>query len=207
MLNSRITVHDAQSTAMWRFHDSALERAALIYTFARSTTEDIPAGALIYSRQLVMLIDLVHEFCFNARRAIERAEKYLPGTIEYAQALKVHNARKEIVLSKYEHPDRLPLTEQSLWWVLGRIIHSKDTQVIYRTVDVVVTNSRTGQRFSVMQPAAFAFASDRDDPKVDHYVDIELLATVYIGGIAPRIEQAINNRNYPRSADAKLVDM
>lgn len=33
-----LTVNDAMSTAMWRFHDAALERAALIYTFARSTT-------------------------------------------------------------------------------------------------------------------------------------------------------------------------
>lgn len=80
-----LTVRDAMMTAMWRFHDATLERAALIYTFARSTNEDTPEGYAVYGRQLPMLVDLVHEFCFNARRAIERAERYRPGVIQNLQ--------------------------------------------------------------------------------------------------------------------------
>ena len=137
-----LTVRDAMATAMWRFHDAALERAALIYTFARSTNEDTPEGYAIYGRQLPMLIDLVHEFCFNARRAIERAEKYRPGIIANLQALRVHYGKQELVLSELDHPRTVPLTQESFWWVLGRIIHSKETQVMYRTVDVVVTMRR-----------------------------------------------------------------
>ncbi len=72
-------------TAMWWFHDAALERAALIYTFACSKNEDTPEGYAVYGRQLPMLVDLVHEFCFNARRAIERAERYRPGVIQNLQ--------------------------------------------------------------------------------------------------------------------------
>lgn len=122
-----LSVRDAMATAMWRFHDAALERAALIYTFARSTNEDTAEGYSIYGRQLVMLIDLVHEFCFNARRAIERAERYRPGVIASVQALKVHYGETELDLSPYESPSRIPLSQESFWWVLGRIIHSKET--------------------------------------------------------------------------------
>jgi hypothetical protein len=38
-----------------------------------------PQNYVVYGRQLPILIDLVHEFCFNARRAIERTEKCRPG--------------------------------------------------------------------------------------------------------------------------------
>ena len=114
-----LSVRDAMATAMWRFHDAALERAALIYTFARSTNEDTPMGYAIYCRQLPMLIDLVHEFCFNARRAIERAEKYHPGIIASLQSLKVHYGKQDIALSELDNPKTIPLTQESYWWVLG----------------------------------------------------------------------------------------
>jgi hypothetical protein len=182
---------------MWRFHDAALERAALIYTFARSTHEDTPAAYAIHSRQLAMLIDLVHEFCFNARRAIERAEKYRPGIIANVQELQVHYGRKELTLSDLDHPTQIPLTQESFWWVLGRIIHSKETQVVYRTVDVVVTNKETGRHHCVRQPVAFGFSSDRDSDRVDHYVELEAFVVPYFGGIAHQIEEAILVRNYP----------
>lgn len=192
-----LTVSDAMATAMWRFHDAALERAALIYTFARSTSEDTPEGYAIYCRQLPMLIDLVHEFCFNARRAIERAEKYRPGIIASLQALKVHYGKQELVLSELDHPRAVPLTQESFWWILGRIIHSKETGVIYRTVDVVVTNQATGRQYSIRQPAALGFSSDRDGDQINHYVELESLVTPYVGGISHRIEEAINARNNP----------
>lgn len=99
-----ISVRDAMATAMWRFHDAAMERATLIYTFARSTNEDTPAGYAVYGRQLAMLIDLVHEFCINARRAIERAEKYHSGIIAGLQALKLHHGMAELELSSLDTP-------------------------------------------------------------------------------------------------------
>ncbi len=144
-----LTVRDAMATAMWRFHDAALERAALIYTFARSTNEDTPEGCAIYGRQLPMLIDLVHEFCFNARRAIERAEKCRPGIIASLQMLKVHDDKQVLALSELDHPKSIPLTQESFWWVLGRIIHSKETQIMYRTIEVVFTNKRTGRHHCI----------------------------------------------------------
>jgi hypothetical protein len=192
-----LTVRDAMATAMWRFHDAALERAALIYTFARSTNEDTPEGYAIYGRQLPMLIDLVHEFCFNARRAIERAEKYRPGIIANLLALKVHYGKQELVLSEFDHPKTILLTQESYWWVLGRIIHSKETQVIYRTVDVVITNEQTGRHHCIRQPVAFGFSSDRDSDRINHYIDLESFVTPYAGGISHQVTEAINARNYP----------
>lgn len=192
-----LTVRDAMATAMWRFHDAALERAALIYTFARSTNEDTPEGYAIYGRQLSMLIDLVHEFCFNARRSIERAEKYRPGIIASLQTLKVHYGRQELALSEFDHPKSIPLTQESYWWVLGRIIHSKETQVMYRTVEVVVTNKQTGRHHSVRQPVAFGFSSDRDSDRINHYIELESFVTLYVGGISDQISEAISARNNP----------
>jgi len=192
-----LTVQDAMSTAMWRFHDAALERAALIYTFARSTIEDTPSGNALYARQLVTLIDLVHEFCFNARRAIERAEKYRPGTIGSVQKWQVHRGKTELFLSNVDRPKLIPLTQESLWWILGRIIHSKETQVIFRTVDVVITNQNTGRHHCVWQPVAFAFSSDRDGDKADHFVELESLVLAYSDLVAPQIDHAIQARNYP----------
>lgn len=192
-----MSVQDAMSTAMWRFHDAALERAALIYTFARSTHEDVPPAYTLYPRQLVMLIDIVHEFCFNARRAIERDEKYRPGVIAGAQALHVHHGRTELSLSEIDNPARLPLTQESFWWVMGRIIHSRETQVMYRTVDIVVTNQTTGRHHSIRQPVAFGFSSDKDPNSMDHYVELEALALGYVGSIAHLVEEAVKTRNGP----------
>ena len=192
-----LTVRDAMATAMWRFHDAALERAALIYTFARSTNKDTPDGCAIYVRQLPMLIDLVHEFCFNARRAIERAEKYRPGIIASLQATKVHYGKQELALSELDHPTSIPLTQESYWWVLGRIIHSKETQVVYRTVEVVITNKQTGRHHCIRQPVAFGFSSDRDSARINHYIELESFVTPYVARISQQISEAISARNNP----------
>lgn len=192
-----LTVHDAMATAMWRFHDAALERATLIYTFARSTNEDTPDGYVIYCRQLPMLIDLLHEFCFNARRAIERAEKYRPGIIASLQKMKVHYGKQELALSELDHLKSIPLTQESYWWVLGRIIHSKETQVIYRTIEVVVTDEQTGRHHCIQQPVAFGFSSDKDGDHINHYIELEAFVTPYVGGISHQISEAINVRNNP----------
>jgi hypothetical protein len=194
-----LTVRDAMMTAMWRFHDAALERATLIYTFARSTVEDTPEGYAIYSRQLPMLIGLMHEFCFNARRAIERAERYKPGIISNLRQMKVHYGKTELELSKFEEPSVIPLTRESYWWVLGRIIHSKETHVVYRTVDIVVTDKRTGRHHSVMQPVAFGFSSDKDSDRIDHYIELESFVMPYTSGISHQIADAIKARNYPET--------
>lgn len=192
-----ISVRDAAMTAMWRFHDAALERATLIYTFARSTSDDTPEGYAIYLRQLPMMIGLVHEFCFNARRAIERAEKYRPGIVASLQALKVHYGKTELALSELDHPKSVTLTQESFWWVLGRIIHSKETQVIYRTVEAVVTDQRTGRHHTIRQPVAFGFSSDRDSDRINHFIELESFVRPYVCGISHQIETAIQARNYP----------
>lgn len=196
-----ISAHAAVMTAMWRFHDAALERATLIHTFARSTMEDTPQGFTIYGRQLTMLIDLVHEFCFYARRAIERAEKHSPGIIARISSLKIHGEKRELILSKLDCPNSLGLTQESFWWVLGRIIHSKDTQVICNTLKIVITDGRTGRHHTVRQPVAFGFSSDRDGERDTHYIELESFVTHYFGSISHQIERAIHTRNYPLAAN------
>ena len=190
-----MSVRDAVATALWRFHNAALERAVFVYTCARSTIEGTPAGFTVYERQLVMLIDLVHEFCFNARRAIERADRYRPGTLADAQRLRVHSSEAELKLSDFDMPKTIPLTQESFWWVLGRIIHSKETHVVYRTLDIVIDDERTGNHHSIEQPVAFGFSSDRDSDHIDHYVLLESLVMPYLGRVAHHVEEAIRVRN------------
>lgn len=150
-----LTVRAAMATAMWRFHDAAMERA------------------------------------------IERPEKYNPGIIASVQSLKVYYGCTELKLSEFENPNKIPLTQESFWWVLGRIIHSKETHVVYRTVDIVVTSEATGCHYSIMQPVAFGFSSDRDSTRIDHFVELEAFVLPYLSGIAHRIEEAIRARNNP----------
>lgn len=192
-----LSVQDAAMTAIWRLHEAALDRATLIYTFTRSTSEDTPTGYTIYSRQLPMLIDLVHEFCFYARRAIERTEKYRPGIIANLRVLNLHAGKPELSLSKWDHPSSIALTQESFWWVLGRIIHSKETQIIYRTVDVVITNQSSGRHHTISQPIAFEFSSDYDNDLICHYIELESFVALYINSISHQIEQVIQTRNSP----------
>ena len=198
-----ISLRDAVGTALWRFHDTAMEHATLIYTFTRSTYEDAPGLFDIYQRQLVRLIDLIHEFAFNARRAIERAEAHDPGIVKAATAYSVHYGMTDLTLSKFEEPSSLSLTQESLWWVLGRIIHSKQTHLLQKTVDVIITNPISGRHHSIFQPVAFQFASDRDTGSVTHCVHLQSLVEAYVRGFAHRIEGAVIKRNRP---DVKTTD-
>jgi hypothetical protein len=204
-----LTVSDAMGTALWRLHDAALERAALIYTFARSTSEDSPAGHAIYGRQLATLIDLIHEFCFNARRAIERAETCRPGMIEELQNMDVHGGKQSLELSELDYPRVIALSQESYWWVLDRLVHSPETHVVYRTVEAIsidhVSGSATGWHNTatgyqngyrtINQPVAVGFCSDRDSDRIDQYVELEGLVMHYIGRIGFEIEEAIRTRN------------
>lgn len=191
------TVRDAMASAMWRYHDAALERAALIYTFARSTSEDSAVGVAIHTRQLAMLTSLVHEFCFNACLAIERAELRRPGIMADLQSLDLHGGKQELVLMHPDYPKTIALTQQSYWWVLGRLLHSKQTHVVYRIVETVLPGEggHSDRHRLINQPVAIGFASDRDSDRIDRYVELESLATLYVAGIASEIEKAITARN------------
>lgn len=201
MARIEMSVRDAAMTAMWRFHDAAMQRAMLMYTFARSTNEDTPWGYELYGRQLPYLIDTVHEFCFNGRRAVERAERYRSGTIDHFKKVQVHYGLKTMELSELDHPKAVDLTQESLWWVMNRIIHSRESGVLYKTTEVVVTDERTGRHHSIRRPVAFGFSSDRDSGAIDHYVGLEELALAYVR-CETVIEEAIQLRNHPERPEA-----
>lgn len=193
----RIDLQSARMTALWRYHDAALDRASLILTFSRSEYEDSGGLYDLHLRQTIRLIDLVHEFCFNARRAVERAERYKPGVLRKAQELLVHHFQREIQTDCLDPKAVIRLTDQCFWWILGRIIHSRDTMVVKRTDRIVFDDSSgTGRHWSVFQPVALAFESDRDDPDESHHVHLESLVRAYVLGLSRDIEQAIATRNH-----------
>lgn len=185
-------VSDATATAVWRFHQAALEQAVLIYTFSRSTSGE-PGVGDAPTQQLVMLIDIVHRFCFNARKAIERADVDRPGTVAEARRAQV-NYETQLPLDSC-HGESVNLTQEGLWWILGRIIHSRDTQVLHREIDLIITNHETGAHFVIEQPVGFKFASDNDADGVYHCLHLESLAKCYLRDITPKIEEAIRKRN------------
>jgi len=187
-----LSISDATATAVWRFHQAAFERAVLIYTFSRSTSGEPGAGD-VSTQQLVMLIDIVHHFCFNARKAIERADENRPGTVAEARRLRV-NYEAQLALDSVQGKS-VNLTQVGLWWVLGRIIHSRDTQVLYREIDLIITNQETGSHFVIEQPVGFKFASDNDADGVFHCLHLESLAKCYLRDVTPMIEEAIRKRN------------
>ncbi|HSG23262.1 MAG TPA: hypothetical protein VLA64_09950, partial [Azonexus sp.] len=87
------------------------------------------------------------------------------------------------------------LTQESLWWILGRIIPSRETLVLFREVELVITSLTTGAHFTIEQPVGFRFASDNDNDGVFHNLHLESLAKCYLSDVTPMIESAIRARN------------
>lgn len=72
------------------------------------------------------VIDLLHEYCFILRKLIERAD-----CVSQAKELYPHQGKKSISINK-DGPDELKivLCQKNLWWILGRVIHSKSVVVL-----------------------------------------------------------------------------
>lgn len=74
----------------------------------------------------VDLIDTLHEYAFTLRKLIERA-----GVVDDARSLRPHNSMVEAVIGAGGTDERrVEPCQESLWWILGRFVHSKHVMVL-----------------------------------------------------------------------------
>jgi len=170
-------------------YSKALDAAALILALARCRLTDREPAHVLQARQNEHLLQLVHDFCFHARKAIELANAET-GAIAFAQVLQLHGFGETEVRLDLEGK-ALPLVDQSLWWVLGRVIHSQEAVVESHT-DVALGSEWASEPnlTEYETPVAFGVRSDRDGQESVHYFLTERLVEAFLH-VAPAIEQAV----------------
>ena len=168
-LGRSVKIDEKRWTGLWRRHDDALQTAALILAMSRSWISDRePFHHDLHYRQIIQLADLIHDFCYHARKSIEMADEFRPGTLDAAKKQKIHYQITSLQLDDTGEKT-IEFTQQPFWWVICRLIHSREALVIEST-ETVVTNERTGRTRSILRPVAFAFRSDLDESYQLHYV-------------------------------------
>ena len=161
---------------LWRHLNAAADAAALLAALTRYRVTDREAMHALTTRQEYQLLDLLHTFAYNARRSIELADEYDGGLRDRAANFSLPGiGESEIQLGIGE--DAVPLTDQSLWWVLGRIIHSRELRV-HALEDAEVGNR--GRVSMYQTPVAFSVRSDHDKPGIVHFAKIERLLEAFL---------------------------
>lgn len=174
---------------MWRHHDDTLQNAALVLAMSRSWISDRePFHHDLHFRQIIQLTDLIHGFCYHARKSIEMAEGFRPGILDAAKKQKIHYQITRLQLGDIERRT-IHFTEQPFWWVICRLIHSREALVI-ESAETVLVNERRGRTRSILRPVAFAFRSDLDGPDQLHYVHTESLVSAFLLKISWMVEEA-----------------
>jgi len=181
---------------VWRHYEAAAEAAASLLALSRCRTTDREPAHALHLRQRLQLIDLLHTFAYNARRAIELAEQLETGTISHAQSISVRPyGRVDIELEIME--DARPLADQSVWWILGRIIHARELNIHYLEDAEVGTEWAPKPHITVYSmPVAFSVRSDHDGPEERHFVLIAELLAAYLA-LRGRFVKAMHAAGYP----------
>jgi hypothetical protein len=185
-----------EDLALWRHYEAAAEAAASVVALSRSTMTDREPLYSLNSRQRLQLVDLLHAFAYNGRRTIELADELEPGTVDLAKAMsvrpyEVHKVELEI------GEDAQPLTDESLWWVLGRIIHARELRIHYKEDAEVGTEWAAAPDITMYwTAAAFSVRSDYDGADDRHCVLIDDLVAAYVI-LKDRIGKAIAAAGFP----------
>jgi hypothetical protein len=153
------------------YREKALSRAALLSALATSKLDGPTRLHELKARQDDLVVDLLHEFAFSARKYIELATTAgIP--------LRPEAERKELLLgSPVGGADPLGSSSfQSLWWVLGRIIHSEHLAVSRQSTWV---DGTVPPRF-LEHAWAFEVRSDHDAPETVHFVFLEFMLERFV---------------------------
>ena len=72
------------------------------------------------------VIDTFHEFCYFLRKLIERTNQ-----VEEAKKYMPHGGQTKATVNKGGIDEiEVSLCQKSLWWILGRVIHSKEVMIL-----------------------------------------------------------------------------
>ena len=182
--------------ALWRHHEAAVESAATLLALCRCRMTDRESLFALHVRQQLQLVDLLHQFSYNARRAIELAEEYEPGTIDHAKGVSVRPGRFDRIHLEIEE-DAHPLVDQSVWWVLGRIIHARELEIHYLEDAEVGTEWAAAPHITEYStPIAFSVRSDFDGPDERHFILVEELLASFLA-LRHRFASAFHSAGFP----------
>ena len=166
---------------MSKHREAALEAGALIVAIARCSLNSNEPLYHLHDRQAHRLLDLLHEFAFHSRKAIELAERYNPGIIDHARKLQVHDRRDTTVILDDIEELEVTLSAESLWWLLGRLIHSSESRVDHHS-DIAVGGPWAAPTAITGHDTAIVFGvrSDRDAPGELHYFRTESVIETFL---------------------------
>jgi len=165
--------------------ETALNLAATIVAYARADLTEVGRDTDLQQRLEQSLHDLVHEFCYHSRKAIERnaGGKALPS---FLADIRVHPKPSAALLASNDLVVRVPLSSESFWWIVNRIVHSLDFAVLSNVKSIeTVGDSVIWSNLDVGSLRLVSFRSDRDADDTLHYVDLEALVMTFARDIVP----------------------
>jgi hypothetical protein len=189
-----MSIDEKRWSALWRYHERVLDASALILAISRSQIADWEfIYPLVRDRQIIQLTDLIHDFSYNARKVIELTEASIPQIMDIAKEQTVH---RDVTTLEIDDPfmNQIELTTRPLWWILCKIVHSREL-IVLESSEIKILSQRTGKHRFNYRPIAIWFRADRDEEDQKHYVHIESLITVYLSHIAPYIVEAAKGQS------------
>ena len=137
------------------------------------------------------IIDTLHEYCFFLRKLIERTDQR-----KKANDLFPHNGIVKVMINKGGFEEfEASLSDKSLWWILGRVIHSKEVNVLGGATSnsIVYPDGKTREYDDGM--CYVEVSSDLDNKGESHILHIPSLVRSYtFSEIGQRIENESSKR-------------
>lgn len=172
-----------------------MEAATVLTALSRMPVRDFHDFANdFHNTQLFKTTELMHEFSFYVRKALELSFEKDPLIKKKALSLKLSRANEVISCQEglAENEVIATLSDQNFYWVINRIIHSKKSYASYScrpSFDFITPETIQkygffqffGHEFSVSEYSKemreynmrfFFFQSDHDDDDKMHCVDI-----------------------------------
>ena len=137
------------------------------------------------------VIDTFHEYCFFLRKLIERT-----GQVKKAQDHIPHTGTKKVMINKGGIDEfEAVLCDKSLWWILGRVIHSKEVRVLGGDTSnlIVYPDGKTREYDDGM--CYLEVSSDYDNDGESHFLHIPSLVRAYTFSEIGRVIDHESNRN------------
>ena len=122
-------------------------------------------------------------FCYQGRKAIEQSNhgKNI-GTISNIYP---HSKPTNALLISDDTTNLVPLSNESFWWIINRIVHSLDFTVLRVENIQQDLGSVFCKHLDVGGSRVISFRSDRDPDDILHYVDLDALVTSFVQDVAP----------------------
>lgn len=185
-------IDDPRWSALWRYHDRSLEVATQLLGLSSISVVDRDTLYDLNVRWFIQIQDLVHDFAYSARKGIEITADIEPATLVAAKEAQPHATGQRVQVDIDRHID---LCDQSFWWIINRLIHSRKLTV-QEVVETIVGGpwALPHQTSSRVAPRFVGFRSDYDDREQFNYVGIQELVACYISPISRKVDALLEIR-------------